>query len=107
MFTVNLDWWNGLSRAQQDIIQTAADATEAYSITIYDEAIAKDIAFVEEKTGHPFVQFNQTDLDKLWAACFNASADAAIANAKKNGKEAGMVKVLEAAAKFTTYAWQR
>jgi TRAP-type C4-dicarboxylate transport system substrate-binding protein len=107
MFTVNLDWWNGLSQAQQDVIQAAADATEAYSITIYDEAIANDTAFVEGKAGHPFVQFGQADLARLWAACFNASADAAINNARKNGKEEGMVKVLEAAAKFTNYTWRR
>jgi OFA family oxalate/formate antiporter-like MFS transporter len=84
-------------------ISMAADATEAYSITIYDEAIAGDTAVVEGKTGHPFVRFGQADLDRLWAACYNASADAAINNAGKNGKEAGMVKVLEAAAKFTNY----
>jgi TRAP-type C4-dicarboxylate transport system substrate-binding protein len=106
MFTVSLDWWNGLSQAQQDAIQAAADATEAYSATIYDEAIASDIALVEEKTGHPFVQFNQADMDRLWASCFEASAVAALANARKNGKEAGMVTVLEVAAKFTGYAWR-
>lgn len=105
-FTVNLSWWNGLSTAQQEIIQQAALETEAYSCTIYDDAIASDVALVEEKTGNKFVQFNQADIDKLWAACFDATADSALTNAAKNGKEAGMVTVLEVAAKITGYDWK-
>ena len=42
--TVNLDWWNGLSAAQQDAIQQAADATEAYSVELQNSAIEADKA---------------------------------------------------------------
>jgi TRAP-type C4-dicarboxylate transport system substrate-binding protein len=106
MFTVNLDWWNGLSGDQQDSIQKAAAATEAYSATIYDQAIAADKALVEEKTGQAFVEFNQADLDKLWASCFEASAGAALTNAERNGKREGLEKILRVAAEITNYNWQ-
>ena len=107
MFTVNLDWWEGLTPEQQNAIETAAKETEQYSRTIYDEAIASDIALIEEKTGHKFVEFSQADIDRLWAACFDATAGAAMDNAGKNGKAEGMETILNKAAELTGYDWQR
>lgn len=106
MFTVNLDWWNSLTDAQRNVIQQAADATEAYSATIYDDAIAGDIAKVEEATGNQFVEFDQADLDRLWASCFEPTADSALKTAETSGKTEGMITILEKAAEITNYDWQ-
>lgn len=97
MFTANLEWWNSLSDAQRQAIQAAADEVEAYSAGIYDDAIAADIAKVEESTGHPFVELSQEDVDRIWAAVFEAKADSALETAKANGKDEGMTKILEVA----------
>lgn len=106
MATANLEWWNGLTDAQRQAIQQACDELEAYSAGIYDDAIAADQAKVEESTGHPFVELSQEDIDRVWAATFEAKADAAMSTAEANGKAEGMTKILEVAAEFTGYDWQ-
>ena len=105
-YTVNLEWWNGLSDAQRQAIQTACDAVETYSAGIYDDAIASDIATVEAATGNKFVEFSQEDIDAIWAANFEAKASAALSAAEANGKAEGMTKILEVAAAFTNYNWE-
>ncbi len=106
MFTVNLDWWNSLTPAQQNCIQAAADETEAYSATIYDDAIASDIATVEDATGNKFVEFSAADLERLWASCFVPTADSALKTTEASGKTEGMTTILEKAAEITGYDWQ-
>lgn len=106
MFTVNLEWWNSLSDAQRQAIQQAADEVEAYSAGIYDDAIATDCATIEEATGNTMVEFSQEDIDRIWAATFDAKAASALETASANGKEEGMTKILEVAAEFTGYDWQ-
>jgi TRAP-type C4-dicarboxylate transport system substrate-binding protein len=98
MFTVNLDWWNGLTEAQQNAIQAAADETEDYSAGIYDDAIAGDIATVEEATGNQFVELSDEDINKFWSACFEAKADSAL-------ETEGMITILKKAAEITNYDW--
>lgn len=105
-FTVNLEWWNGLSEAQQAIITEASKETQTYTESLYDEAIAKDIATVEEKTGHKFVALSSEDVDKVWAAIFDSKAKAALELASKSNKTEGMTKVLEKAAEITGYTWK-
>lgn len=106
MFTANLDWWNGLSDAQRQAIQQAADEVEAYSAGIYDDAIADDLATIEQATGNPIVELSQADIDEIWAATFEAKAEAALATAEPNGKTEGMTKILEVAAELTGYDWK-
>ena len=106
MFTANLEWWNSLTDAQRQAIQVAADEVEAYSATLYDDAIAADIAKVEEATGNKFVELSQADIDAVWAATFEAKAAAALASAEANGKTEGMIKILEVAAEATGYNWE-
>jgi hypothetical protein len=105
MFTANLDWWNGLTDAQRELIQQAADEVAEFSTGIYDSAISTDQQKVEDTTGNEFVVFDQSDLDKLWAACFDATAESALKNAEANGKTEGMNVILAEAAKFTNYDW--
>ncbi len=105
-FTVNLDWWDSLTPAQQEVIQKAADATEAYSADLYDDAIASDIATVEEKTGNKFVEFSDADLDAIWAATFEAKAASALSLVSGDEAVANQTKILEKAAEITGYDWQ-
>ena len=105
MFTYNLDKWNALSADQQAAIQAAAKETEEYSATIYDDAIAGDISTVEDATGNKFVEFSDDDIARIWAACFEAKADAAISTCEANGKTDGIITILEEAAKQTGYDW--
>lgn len=106
MFTVNLEWWNSLTDAQRDIIQQAADETEAYSATLYDDSIASDMEKVESETGHAFVEFSQEDIDAIWAATFEAKADSALSLVSGDEAIANQTTILEKAAEITGYDWQ-
>lgn len=105
-FTVNLDWWESLTDAQRDCIQKACDATEDYSATIYDDAIATDIKTVEDATGNKFVELSDADIDTFWSACFEAKAADAMKRAESHGVADGMRTILEKAAEITNYDWQ-
>ena len=106
MFTVNLDWWESLSDAQRECIQKAADETEVYAAGMYDEAIAADIKTVDEATGNKFVELSQADVDRFWAATFEAKAADALNRAGNHGVTEGMTTILEKAAELTGYDWQ-
>lgn len=105
-FTVNLDWWESLTDAQRDCIQKAADATEDYSATLYDDAIASDLATIEEKTGNKIIELSDADIATFWSACFEAKAADALNRAEKHGVTDGMRTILEKAAEITNYDWQ-
>ena len=102
----NLSWWNTLSEDQQEIIRTASQEVSDWSMALYDEAIAEDVATVEEATGIPFVQFSDEDVARIWAATFDAKAEAALSAAEPNGKTEGMIKILQVCADVTGYDWQ-
>ena len=106
MFTANLEWWNGLTDAQRQAIQQACDEVEEYSAGIYDDSIASDCATIEEKTGNKMVELSDADIERIWAATFDAKADAAMQTAEANGKTEGMTKILEKAAEITGYDWK-
>ena len=105
MFTANLDWWNSLSDSQRAAIQAAAKEVEAYSASLYLDVIDEQKATVESTTGNPWVELSQADLDRIWAAVFEAKASAALSTAEPNGKTEGMTKILETAAEITSYNW--
>ena len=105
MFTANLEWWNGLTDTQRQAIQQACDEVEEYSAGIYDDSIASDCATIEEKTGNKMVEFSDADVERIWAATFDAKADSAMQTAEANGKAEGMTKILEKAAEITGYTW--
>ena len=105
-FTVNLEWWDALSNAHKAIIQEAATETQAYSATLYDEAIGTLISTVETKTGNKFVELSDADLATIWAAVFDAKAKAALEIAGQNDKTDGMQKILAKAAEITDYDYK-
>lgn len=104
--SANLTWWNGLSAEQQEIIRRAAADTADWSMAKYDDEIDANIALVEQETGNKFVQFSDEDIAAIWAATFEAKADAALQMAEPNGKTEGMIKILELCAEMTGYDWQ-
>ena len=104
-FTVNLDWWNGLSEAQREVIQIAATETQHYSGGLYTHAISDDIAMVVEKTGNEFVELSAEDIDQIWMAVFESKAASALGIAENAGKVDGMVTILQRAAELTNYSW--
>ena len=106
MFTVNLDWWNGLSAEQQAIIQEASDSAEAFSVTLCDEAIAGDIETVVAATGNEFIELSEDDLAAIWKATFEAKAADALRRAEAHNCVDEMVVILEKAAELTNYDWQ-
>ena len=106
MWTANLDWWNSLSDNQRAAIEAAAKEVEEYSAGMYDADIESQMKTVADATGNDWVELSQADLDKIWAATFEAKAEAALSMAEPNGKAEGMTKILEAAADFTGYNWE-
>lgn len=104
-FTVNTDWWNALSAEQQQVIEAAAKETQDFTAVLYDDAIAADIEKVEQATGQSFIEFDQDDIDRIWAATFEAKADSALELAGDAGKTEGMVTILKKAAEITNYEW--
>ena len=105
MFSVNLDWWDGLTDAQRECIQAAADDVEDFSATLYDDSIAEDIATIENATGNKFAELSDEDLAYFWSLVFEAKADDAIARAKTHDCLDDMVVILEKAAEVTGYDW--
>lgn len=103
--SANLDWWNGLSEDQQSIIRAASDAVQDWSMSKYDGEIDTNLKTIEDATGNAIVEFSDEDIATIWAATFEAKADAAIQTASANGKTDGMVKILEKAAEITGYDW--
>ena len=105
MFTVNLDWWESLTDAQRECIQAAADATEDYSATMYDDTISEDIATIESATGNKFAELSDEDIAYFWSLVFESKADDALARAQAHDCVDEMVTILETAAEFTGYDW--
>ncbi len=95
-FTVNLDWWDSLTEGQQAAIQAAADEVMAYSATIYDSAIADDIATVEAGGG-TFVEMSDADIATWWNAVFVSAVE------DSDLSDANITTILQAAADFTEF----
>ena len=103
--SANLDWWNGLSETQQNIIREASDYVETASAAMYDEDIDANIQQVVDATGHEFVTLSDEDIATFWAAVFESKAEAAMTTAASNGKAEGMETILNKAAEITGYDW--
>lgn len=103
--SANLDWWNSLSEDQQSIIRAASDAVQAWSCAEFEDEIETGLSTIEAETGNPIVELSDEDIDRIWAANFEAKAESALSIAEANGKTEGMVKILELAAELTGYDW--
>lgn len=104
-FTVNLDWWNGLSAATQDAIQAAATETEEYSIQLYLDALATEADNLVAK-GATLIEMSDADFETWWSAIMESKKTDAMANAETNGNVADCEAVLNAAAEFTGYTFK-
>lgn len=101
-FTVNLDWWNSLSAAQREAIETAAKEVMDYSAGIYEKEIAEHVQLLKDK-GCTVVEMSDSDFDRWWDAIFAASVDSAMKAAQAKGLTEETKTVLKAAADFTDY----
>ncbi len=100
--TVNADWWDSLTTAQQEAIQEACDATTAYSLTYNEEAYA-ELNDNLEANGVTLAHMTDAEFDLWWSAIFETVAADALATAAENGNTAEVQAVLQAAADFTGY----
>ena len=98
--TVNLDWWNGLSAAQQDVIQAAADATAAYSVELYVAALESEAETLQNEYGIKIAEMTPEEFDLWWSVIMESKKEDTMAKAAD--AEAAQA-VLQAAADFTGY----
>ena len=101
--TVNLDWWNGLSAAQQAAIQAACDDTSAYSQE-YNQGEYGSLNANLTANGVTLVEMTDAEFDQWWTAIFDSAAADARAAAEANGNLDAVNAVLKAAADYTGYA---
>lgn len=83
--TVNLDWWNGLSAEQQDLIQKAATATSEYSLTLLEDATNTDRTTLADN-GATVIDINAED----FAVWYDVIAQIAFRDGVARGEIAGI-----------------
>ncbi len=84
--TVNLDWWNTLTAAQQKLIQTAADEVMSYSAGIYESDIADQVQLLKDK-GCTVVEMSDAEFTKWWNTVFMSKVESSLMTAKERGLE--------------------
>lgn len=104
-FTVNEKWWNGLSGAQRELIQQAADKAESYCVELINNDIDSAIEIIESNGG-TVRTLSADDVNRWWSIMFSVKLDDAMARAANFGIEDNMTTVFKAAAEFTGYEWQ-
>ncbi len=98
--TVNLDWWNGLSAAQQEAIQAAVDATAAHSVDVYVTALESEAQTLADM-GITIAEMTDEEFDQWWGVIMESKkADTMATAADAEAAQA----VLQAAADFSGYA---
>ena len=100
--TVNLDWWNTLTAAQQKLIQTAADEVMSYSAGIYESDIADQVQLLKDK-GCTVVEMSDAEFTKWWNTVFMSKVESSLMTAKERGLESEIKATLRAAAKYTNF----
>ena len=98
--TVNLDWWNSLSAEQQAAIQSACDATAAYSVE-YNQGEYEKLNDNLVANGVTLGEMTADEFQTWWSAIIDSCASDAITAAQGNGNVAEVEAVLQAAADFT------
>ena len=103
--TVNLDWWNGLTDSQREMIQKAADDTQAFSLE-YNQGQTDELEDNLTAAGVTLVKMSDEELAEWWGVIFESAANDALAAAAQNGNTDDVLAVLQAAADFTNYDFQ-
>ena len=101
--TVNLEWWNGLSADAQAAIQAAVDATAAFSVEKYVEALETEAATLTDEYGIKLVEMSDEDFQTWWSAIMDSKVADAMATAATNGNVEEAEAVLNAAAEYTNF----
>ena len=100
--TVNLDWWNGLSAAQQEVLQAAADATAAHSVEVYETALESEAQTLTDM-GIKIAEMTPEEFQTWWSVIMESKKDDTMSKAETNGNVEDAQAVLKAAADFTGY----
>ncbi len=103
--TANLDWWNGLTDAQREAIQAAADNTQAFSLA-YNQGQTDALEDNLIAAGVTLVEMSEEELANWWGVIFESAAADAMATGEANGILDDVLAVLSAAAVFTNYDFQ-
>ena len=104
--TVNLAWWNGLTDAQREAIQTAADMLAEYSIQMNDEAEAGQIAEIEERSNTTVKYLSEEDAAAYYGYIFDTNAATCLNRVSGDGeKTEGMNTILQFVADYYGVDW--
>lgn len=101
----NLDWLNGLSDAQRDIIQQAALDTEEYFCSYYDNVFEECDAVWFEKTGNHVGSLSEEDAKEWWEMTFRNTANNMMTAQGGTSNEEGMLTILNAWAEYNGFDW--
>ena len=104
--TVNLNWWNGLTDAQREAIQKAADLTADYSVQMNDSMESVQIAEIEESTGKPVKYLSEEDATAFYGYVFDSNARTCLSRVANDAdKTAGMTRILQYVADYYGVDW--
>lgn len=103
--TVNASWFNGLSAAQQEVIQAAATAASKYSAEFVTGAMDDICAEMTAASGVDILTLSAEDSAEWWTATFNATAADSMKRVAGTDYEADMIYILEKAAEITGIEW--
>lgn len=103
--TVNADWFNGLTEAQQNVITEAAQATEVYSAEYRDGAFDDlDAAWFEATGNHVGILGEEESLE-WFAMTFNNTANNLMMGQAGTENDQGMLTILSAFAEHVGVDW--
>jgi TRAP-type C4-dicarboxylate transport system substrate-binding protein len=106
-FTVNLDFWNGLSEAQQSIIKEAAMRTGEYSLKMNADEEADQIAAIEARSNTTVKYLSDEDAATFFGYVFDTNADNSLNRVAGDAeKTANMTMILETVADYYGYDWE-
>lgn len=104
--SVNLDWWNGLTDAQREVIQEAADMVADYSIQMNDDAEAQQIAEIEACSNTTVKYLSEEDASTYYGYVFDTNAVTCLNRVFGNAeKTAGMNTILQYVADYYGVEW--
>lgn len=105
-YTVNLDFWNGLSEAQQKIIQEAATRLSDYSLRMNADEEAGMIAAIEERSNITVKYLSEEDAMTFYSYVFDTNAANCLNRVAGDAEKTENMKlILQTAADFYGYEW--
>lgn len=105
-YTVNLNFWNGLSEGQQAIIEEAAHRLSDYSIEYLDSMEQEMIDTISERSGVEVQSFSDEDALRYFSYWFDSNAANCMNRVAGNEEDAANLEmILTRTAQFYGYDW--